>query len=342
MRKISAFCLFLSFVFFSCSEVSEDNELPIFTENVSILKFKDYEELIETYEELSNFNSSDDFTFWFNQKGFSNSYLEALYSKELDTTNFDVNIDKRELYSEALKAILNKDMELIVGNSKIKLINDQFILNHQNMENGDFRDKNESIGYVNNELIEENAISLKEDSNISERTYNNNTSHTITYNFNSGPGRTNCSGGSSGSSRNRRFLNTIFSETISINGVSTNRLYFRSTLQSEFCSFWRCKWENTPGEYRRITFTNFIVSGNNIFFTDVLVLGPISSLPALNFSVCVNGTYTTNIGTGFFNGRQYNIKLPANVFFSGFIKSEHLPGTGSFFPTWNQNANQFN
>lgn len=331
------FALLCASVFiFSCTNELDDYGQEIDSGNeINSLNFSNFQEFLDTYEKLSEMNTKDELFEWIDSRNFGNSYLSYQYQKPIDTTSFDQKVDLSESYSEALKAILNKDFELVIGSDRIKLLEGRLVkINPKNKEEFDLNSNVDVLG----EIVNSTVKSETSQTDLESRQFNANSSFTFYKNFNATNGR-NCLSGTTGSNRERRFVHRLFTETIYQNGsVVSSKLLMSFSVEAKYCSVWKCKWERQDGEARKIDVNNLgVYYLNNTSVNRYLG----------NFSTnCITGIYTLQIaGTGTCQVPLscFPLSFPANLGFGGSVSHTHYYGFNSNQSyTWNQLGSSMN
>ncbi|NKI27800.1 hypothetical protein HCG49_14640 [Arenibacter sp. 6A1] len=325
MKKLS-FLFAISFLFFACSNDFEEVKSEAKMINSNWINFSDFNEFIETYDELSKKSSKEEFEIWLNQKGFRNSFLTATYEQPIDTTNFEEEVDKTTFYSDALKAVLNKDMEFKIGEDIIKLKDGHFIKSNQKKILSNRFEENKIIGKIVNEIVD---LKVEKSSNT-DKVFNHATNYTFYNTFGAAHG-VNCNNTVVGSSRDRRFVNRLFSETIFQDGnMISKKIFLNFSLQAKYCSFWKCKWNNVGDEAMSVVVTNLAAY-------EYIPSNPIS--PPINFETyCFTGSYTVLVGEINCNPPHYCNDEPLDLKFSGKIRQSHF---GSNY-VWDYDASDMN
>ncbi|WP_281310541.1 hypothetical protein [Flavobacterium flavigenum] len=233
MKKLIG--LFVLLITISCSneDQMESNSTPVSNLSSSVLdgkmlSFKNEESFIKEYSEVSEMKSSKEVQNWISKKG-----LESLLNNAADNSvemEEDILSDSRIIYSDGLKAILNADSKLKIGNKVLWLNERAFYI----LENKDVDKSTQEL------------ISLKDNLEVYGKllNYSDSKSRTSLTGRDVIPNENRSKTYVVGLPNNNRYVLDLFNETIVINGqISTSKMYVRYTLQYKSCSFWRCTWK---------------------------------------------------------------------------------------------------
>lgn len=233
MKKLLTFLL-LAFIV-SCSSEdpavdSVNSQSDESTLQDGILTFKDEKSFIGEYSKLSKMNPSE------LQKWISAKKVNSLLNTSNDSLVMQEEIlsDSRIIYSDAMKAILNNESKVKIGEKVLWLNgNDLFLLSGLDKEKSQQELKASSFdlkiyGKVLGGLPKDNNL----DKMVSKGVPNANRSKDWIHGYSAG-------------GRDRRVIFTLFNETVVLNGViSSSKMFFKCVKQGKYCSVWKCRWNN--------------------------------------------------------------------------------------------------
>ena len=155
MKKL--LLLYVIIVTFSCSK--QDDNLTNVQSNHSttkeILSFKSFDDFIKTYNELSKFETAEQFKNWIFEQGHT-SLLERL-EEEVNDLSFETPLnDQYEAYSTILKSIFNADSEIKIDNNIVTLKDGILFINTDDSESsiiGSIEISNENHNKDSNEEL---------------------------------------------------------------------------------------------------------------------------------------------------------------------------------------------
>lgn len=308
MKKVLAL---LCIVFFaSCSQEQTELENPIASSTESVLdgkllSFKDDKSFIKEYSALSEMKTSKDIQNWISKKG-----LKSLLNSSNDSIAIqnDVLDNKRIIYSDAIKAILNNESKFKID-KKVIWANGQnlYLLDENNSElnNKELINKIKDLKVYGNIL---NKSSFKDNVNSSSTSRiiipNENKSKDWSVYYNS-------------AGRDRRIILSLFNETIVLNNVTTSsKMFIKCMKQGKFCSVWKCSWnEEFEGKELALMINNVSISGwvtnpnlfyynnvtyissnNNTILLSTALIGTPYATPS-NFSIDAMAYVTTKNGS---------------------------------------------
>ncbi|PJJ07014.1 hypothetical protein CLU83_0146 [Flavobacterium sp. 1] len=238
MKKL--FIVLITIVFASCSQDQNESVTPVATSTSSVLDgimtFKDEKSFVKEYSELSKMNSSE-LQKWISAKKVNsllNSSSDSLVMQEENLSN------SRIIYSDAMKAILNNESKVKIGENVLWLEESKFYLltendlNKTTVELKSRKDKLKSFGQV---------ISLSNlNKNLSGRGVIPNENRVKTF----------VTEEQTLDGSRLRLVVDLFNETIVLDDqVSSSKMFLRSTLQYRSCSTFSCKWKQA-NNYRSI------------------------------------------------------------------------------------------
>lgn len=245
MKKIIA--LFLLATVLSCSSEDQAKQDVANTALTSgpvldgqILSFKSQESFIEEYSSLAGLNR-EELQKWILSKGLA-SLMNA--SDESADIEEDIVSESRVVYSDALKAILNSDSKVKIGDKVLWLNQRNFYLLSEMQLN---KTSDELIVIKDNLEVFGQLLSLSKSSrSLTDRSVIPNENRIKTF---ASP-EFNVSG-----SRIRHVVD-LFNETIVLNDIiQSSKMYVRSILQYRSCSTFRCTWKQAYNV--RTIYSNF-------------------------------------------------------------------------------------
>jgi hypothetical protein len=329
MKNYYLLGLMICLIFSSCSNDGIDPVEDVATSDATDLKFNDWEEFFKTYNELASFEGQNDLELW--EENYNPySLRKKLIEISLDTTSFEKNKDSLyERFSEPLKSILNEDKEVVIGKDVLKLENNEFV-----KINGERK----VMGTVS--VKTRNELENKEDfDNQDMNTKLNLGENQIVGKIRqfSAPNGYDCFNASTGGSRPRRLINELYYERIvSSTGNSSSKLFLRLRLDGEYCSFWKCSWNNIITERRAISF-NVQGSAQSVNSGEFLLF------EKEHFSSCTTGIVNIEIANLCWeNDPPYNSTcLTGNIIlsFSGTVSQTHYSLNGPY--NWTMNFSDF-
>lgn len=243
MKKL--FIALVAIVFASCSQDQNESITPVAISTSSVLDgivtFKDEKSFIKEYSELSKMNSSE-LQKWISAKKVNsllNSSSDSIVMQEENLSN------SRIIYSDAMKAILNNESKVKIGENVLWLEESKFYLltendlNKTTVELKSRKNKLESFGQV---------ISLSNlNKKLSGRGVIPNENRVKTF----------VTGEQTLNGSRLRLVVDLFNETIVLNNqISSSKMFLRSTLQYRSCSTFSCKWKQA-NNYRSIEGNDF-------------------------------------------------------------------------------------
>lgn len=317
------------FIVYSCSknEISEQalNEKNLSKERLS---FEDFDQFINTYNELAKFNITDEFQNWIDNQGHESLLLYINKISQDTTVTYTRKDSISMLYSTPLKAILNKNLEFELNGEIVKLVDHNLyqLTNHNNLK------ENKLIGTV--ELNSINYTNKKDYSN-KYRPLDPNEWVKLTKTFNANNG-VSCSGSKISSKRDRKFIHEIYNETIrnSSGSVTSSKIYMRLRMDAEYCSFWRCKWSNQTEEKRKIDIN---INGS------VVNSGGSASINYSNVFNCVTGHVNILLKDLCMGLPSVCIVAPLSINLNGTIRHYHYQyGETNAHYVWAQDVADFN
>lgn len=243
MKKL--LLLFVSIIVASCS--SDDSSLVNATDETSplsvlegdLLSYKNEASFIQEYSQLSKMSSTE-LQNWISKKG-----IQSLLNNSSDSLEIEKIVLSKPatIYSDALRAILNKDAKVKINGKNIWLNERNFYSLNEDNENKEIEDLKSVVnnlkvyGSVLNDLnTDDNKI--KKLSNVSAVTIPVINGRSVTY---------------SNASGNRYFL-TLFIENIVFPNSQSSKAFIRTWEEYRSCSFWRCTWKNDNNSSRVILF----------------------------------------------------------------------------------------
>lgn len=254
MKKIIG--LFVLLITISCSNEDqvESNSSPASNLSSSVLdgrmlSFKDEESFIKEYSEVSEMKSSKEVQNWISKKG-----LESLLNNSDDSNEMEEEVlsDKRIIYSDALKAILNDESKVKIGGKTIWLNERNFYVLSEKEQNKNSKE----LGLIKDELeIYGKLLSyMGSEKTLTSRDVIPNENRVKT--FINGEGEFNVPG-----VRLRHVLD-LFNETIVVNNqIQSSKMYLRFTMQYRSCSTWRCTWKTENSTLRDYS-SGYVVANN--------------------------------------------------------------------------------
>ncbi len=192
--------------------------------------------------------SSKEIHGWVSKKGFKsllNTSNDSIYMQS------DYLDNKRVIYSDAIKAILNNEHKFKI-NGNVIWANEQnlYLLNENNLN----LNNQELINQIKDLRIYGNILNK---SNFSKGVSN---SRVIIPNENRSR---EWSVGYNSAGRDRRIILTLFNETIILNNVTTSsKMFIRCVRQGKYCSFWKCRW-NEEFEPKQLALNIYSISDTN-------------------------------------------------------------------------------
>lgn len=239
MKKL-LLLLIVGIVSVSCS--SDDSSLanatietnPLSLLEGNLLTYKDEASFIQEYSQLSKMNSSE------LQKWIAAKKVTSLLNASSDSLVMQQEklSDTRIIYSDAIKAILNKESKVKIGDKVLWLNgNDLFLLSGLDEEKSQEELKASTFdlkiyGKVLGRLPKDYGL----DKMVSKGVPNANRSKDWVLGYRA-------------YGRDKRLIFTLFNETIVLNGsISSSKMFFRCVKQGRYCSFWKCRWndDNEP------------------------------------------------------------------------------------------------
>ncbi|MGO4773844.1 hypothetical protein ACEN2I_19515 [Flavobacterium sp. W22_SRS_FK3] len=297
MKKIIG--LFVLLITISCSNEDqvESNSSPASNLSSSVLdgrmlSFKDDESFIKEYSELSEMKNSKDIQNWISKKG----HLSLLNSfDESNVDQDDLFNTSKIIYSDGIKAILNSDSMLKIGDKVIWLYEEKFYkLNAE-----DYDKKVEELRLIKDELEVYGTIY---NGNKSEKTQ---TSRTVIPVIN---GETRSY---SSESSGKRYGLILFIETIGVGGAQSSKVFLKSIEDYRSCSFWRCTWKSDNAASRVLNFNlssecTWVLAvqsgvGVSVIGSQTILLASRngSGIPCLETDFVLNGTISTLGANGY-------------------------------------------
>jgi hypothetical protein len=251
MKKL--FVVLIAVVFASCSQDQVESTNPVAETSLSVLdgkllSFKDDKSFIDQYSKLAGLKTTKEVQGWVSKKGLKSLLNSSNDSIEMQNDSLD---NKRIIYSDAIKAILNSDSKFKIG-SKVLWLNER---NFYILPKSDLDKKSEEL------------ITLKNDFDVYGKLLNfsdskKNTSSSLT-SRNVVPNENRSKTYVVGLPNDKRYVLDLFNETIVINDfINSSKMYLRCTLQYKSCSFWRCTWKNDTTTRWNMYGYNLIDSGN--------------------------------------------------------------------------------
>lgn len=265
-----------------------------------ILTFKDEKSFIGEYSKLSKMNPSE------LQKWISAKKVNSLLNTSNDSLVMQEEVlsQSRIIYSDAMKAILNNESKVKIGEKVLWLEENKFYLltendlNKTTVELKSRKNKLENFGKV---------ISLSNlNKNLSSREVIPNENRIKTF----------VTGEQTLAGSRLRLVVDLFNETVVFNNqILTSKMFLRSTLQYRSCSTFRCTWKQANNE-RVIGLQNIVCSncneytGFNLVFSNIV--NPISgehtmliaewgtrAPAAISYkNFIIDGRYTTSVSAG--------------------------------------------
>lgn len=250
MKKLLTFLLLAFMVSCSSEDPAVDSVKSQSDESTlqdGILTFKDEKSFIVEYSKLSKMNSSE------LQKWISAKKVYSLLNTSNDSLVMQEEIlsDSRIMYSDAMKAILNNESKVKIGENVLWLQENKFYLltendlNKTTVELKNRKNKLESFGKV---------ISLSNlNKNLSSREVIPNENRTKTF----------VTGEQTLNGARLRLVVDLFNETVVFNNqIQTSKMFLRSTLQYRSCSTFRCTWKQANNA-REISVNGLVCSNCN-------------------------------------------------------------------------------
>lgn len=296
MKKL--FVILIAFVFASCSQDQVEPANRVVENSLSVLdgkllSYKDDESFIKEYSRLSEYKTRTDIENWISKKG----HISLLNNSELIENYNDSIIDNtRIIYSDALKAIINKESKFMI-NGKVLWLNgiDFYELSFED------KDKNSSVlkGLINDlqiygSVFNANRLKKNTESSTSRLTMSNVNGNSVTY---------------TNSANNKRYYMVIFNETIIVNGSSSSKMYLRASMTYESCSFWRCTYKEDTATGRYLYFNvsivqpwySSVINGGSYFGSgnQTILLSTMGSGPYQSFDFQMDGNVTMQVSNGF-------------------------------------------
>lgn len=193
-----------------------------------ILSYKNEESFVKEYSDLAKLNN-DELKKWISSKKLVSLLNTADSSAGIEQ---DIVPESRLVYSDALKAILNSDSKVKIGDKVLWLNERDFYLLSENELN---KTSDELISLKNNLEVFGKLLSLSSSSKgLTNRGVIPNENRIKTF----ASAEINVSG-----SRLRHVVD-LFNETIVLNDIiQSSKMYVRSTLQYRSCSTFRCTWK---------------------------------------------------------------------------------------------------
>lgn len=305
MKKI---VLLLSIVvFISCSkeEIESKSLASVSGESVlegNLLRFKDDESFIAEYTALSQMKDSNERQNWIAKKGLVESLLNVS-NKSIEMEDDDSIPNKKIIYSESLKVILNSDYKLKIGNTSLWLNERNFYV----LPEKDLDKKSEELVLLkNNFKVYGELLSYSGGGNITNKNSftsrevpipNENRSKTFIVDLPS----------------SKRFVLDLYNQTILLHSssISSSEMWLRGTLQYKSCSFWRCRWKtdtttlwqfsninlaSTVGNYNSYPWQFSVINSNvNRRDENYALLATYGYLPPFNRDVRINFQVTGTV-----------------------------------------------
>ncbi len=251
MKKLLV--VLVAVVFASCSQdqIESPNQLEAKSSasllDGRLLSFSNDKSFIKEYSELTEMKSVKEIQAWIDKKG-HNSLLNNS-NDTIDMQN-DVVDNKRIIYSDALKAVLNSDSKIKV-NGKVIWLNE---ITFYELSAKDNDKKNQDLLLIKNDL--EVYGNLLNKSNLNKQNVTGPAYRDIIPNENRSKTYV------VASSRGRHVID-LYNETIVLNDqIASSKMFLRFTPQYRSCSFWRCTWKNENSEPWRIYSGNLSTTMN--------------------------------------------------------------------------------
>nr|WP_315158943.1 hypothetical protein [uncultured Flavobacterium sp.] len=230
MKKL--FIALVAIVFVSCTQDQNESVTPVATTTSSVLDgivtFKDEKSFVKEYSELSKMSSSE-LQKWISAKKVNsllNSSSDSLVMQEENLSN------SRIIYSDALKAILNNESKVKIGENVLWLEESKFYLltendlNKTTVELKSRKDKLKSFGQVSSLSNLNKKLSGREVIPNENRV------------------KTFVTAEQTLNGSRLRLVVDLFNETIVLNNqISSSKMFLRSTLQYRSCSTFKCSWK---------------------------------------------------------------------------------------------------
>ncbi|WP_348810740.1 hypothetical protein [Flavobacterium maritimum] len=313
MKKLLV--LFVAVVFMSCSEdqfgsSNSEGQASLSVLDGELLSFKDDESFIKEYSVVSEMKTEEEVQSWISKKGLK-SLLNTLYDS-IDMQN-DVLDNERIIYSDAIKAILNRE-------SKFKINGNIIWANRQNLyllndDNSDFNNQ-ELLKQINSLKIYGNILNksgISKSNNISNETSrlvipNENRSKDWSISYNS-------------AGRDRRIILTLFNETIVLNSItSSSKMFIKCLKQGKYCSFWKCNW-NQEFEPIQLQLTAQQFNPYWLVNTNIYSYGDITNISSSNTTILLSTS---------------TLSSPSNFWISSGATVTTWNGSARTPYTWNQ------
>ena len=251
MKKL--FILLVLVVFGSCSQDSEESLNPMALETSlsvldgGLLSYKDDASFIKEYSALSELKTAKEVQNWISKKG----HKSLLYNTNdtIDLQN-DVVDDKRIIYSDAIKAILNNESKFEI-NGEVIWLNGRslFILTEGNRNKTPL----ELTSLINKLDVYGNLLNK---SNLNKQSVTGSAYRGVIPNENRSKTYV------VASTRGRHVID-LYNETIVLNDqIASSKMFLRFTPQYRSCSFWRCTWKTENSEAWRIFSGNLSTTMN--------------------------------------------------------------------------------
>lgn len=299
MKKL--FIALLAIVLVSCSQDQNELVMPVATTTSSVLEgkllsYKDDESFIKEYSALAEMKSSKDVQEWISKKGHSSLLNSSKFSSEFQ--DIVVN-DRRIIYSNALKAILNNESKFKINGKLLWLegIN-IYELNTENKYKNDL-DLRKIINdlKIYGSVFNANSRTKKglEDS-AGRLTIPNINGRSFTY---------------TNSANEKRYNMIIYNETIVVNNVSSSKMYLNAYMTYKSCSFWRCTYKEDTTTGRWISFDitiqqpwfSEVISGFGQVYrgtgSQTILLATMGIGPYQSFDFNIDGNVRMQVSNGF-------------------------------------------